>query len=207
MAIARKFLAWTGIFVLGLLFGPLLVAAIAGLAASTDDDTRWRSAYQLLNAYDELYPEYALPSLNWAGAASDCGYDFEQLFGSATPPSTEGRGSTPFTGYFDLILWESGEFREEVERRRAEHLARRFSGFELTFLNGCVRHSVFAYLCGRRVGKTLSTGRLDSRSSLPANGPRFNQTRQSTTLCRYLDGLAARQGQPLAYPAESIVAQ
>lgn len=201
MAIARRLAAWALIFGLGLLLGPLLVAAIAGFAASSDDAARSGAAYRLLGAYDERYPQYSLASRDWQRAASDCGYDFERLFGGATPPLAEGREWTPFSGYFDLILWQGGEFRKEVERRRAAHLTRQLGSFELTFLNICLRETVFAGLCGRSVASALDQGGLSSPSSLPSGGPRFDQTRESTTLCRYLDGLAARQGQPLASPA------
>ena len=81
------------------------------------------------------------------------------------------------------------------------------SGFELTFLDSCIRLTMFAGLCGRRVGTALEQAALDSPAALPAAGPRFDQTRESATLCRYLDGIAARQGQPLASPAGPSAAE
>ena len=72
MARARRLLVWAGIFILGLLLGPLLLALIAGLTASADENVQGQTAYRLLKAYDERYPDYALSSRDWQSAASDC---------------------------------------------------------------------------------------------------------------------------------------
>jgi hypothetical protein len=201
MAIARKLATWTAIFVLGLLLGPLLLAAISGLTASSDDNTRWQSAHRVLGAFDERYPQMTLTSLEWRSAVSNCGYDFERLFGSATPPLPERQAWTPFAGYFDLTVWRGTVFNREVERRRTAHLAQRFSPVALGFLDRCMRQTAFAGLCGLRVRTALEDGDLLSDSSLPADGPRFDQRRETMTVCRYLDGLALRRGLPVAEPA------
>ena len=113
----RKLLIGAALFALGVLAGPLLVGAVAGFAASSDEQSRRSNASELLGAFDARYPApMILPSIDWPAAASDCGYDFETVFGSRAPPLASGPAWTPFTGYYDLMAAERREVRDRLDR-------------------------------------------------------------------------------------------
>ena len=202
MLVLRKILLVGGALLLGAVVGPLALAAWAALTAPDDATARLTAARRLLDAFDDRHPqEIGMASFDSSGFARDCGYDEEQLFGQ-TPSMLEGesQGWTPYTGYFDLIMWHHDEFRQEVGSRRTEHLSQRLNGLELVFLERCIRHTAFSFLCGGRVRRVLETGDLLSHSSLPPLGARPDQQRRSKTICTYLDGVVARKSLPLAAP-------
>jgi len=196
MPMVRKLAGWVIVFGLGLLLGPILVGAVAGLTASSDEQARWQSAGILLGAFDEQSPQLALASQDRSWAIRECGHDsgdaVQQLFGEASPPLPADRSWTPFAGYFDLTLWHGSVFRREVLRRRIEALAQGFSPFSLAFLDNCIRRTAFAGLCALRVEAFLEEAGLRGTSSLPSGGPRFDQSRELATICRYLGGLRPR---------------
>jgi hypothetical protein len=193
----RRLLIGAILFALGVLAGPFLVGVVAGFAASSDEPSRQSNAYELLSAFDERYPApISLPYIDWQAAAGDCGHDFETVFGSATPPLTGGSAWTPFTGYFDLLAAERREVRERLESVRARQLAEHLKAFEIAFLTTCLRSALLPGACGVRVRTVLAHRDLVDPYRWPSRGPRPNLTRQRTTLCTYLDGLAARRRQP-----------
>lgn len=194
MSLARKLLVWSSAFLLGLLVGPVVIAAIIGVTSQTSAFDRSRAAHQLLNAYDERYPPpIVMIDLDEAAVARDCGYD-ERVFGNDLSLA-RGQKWTPYTGYFDMTIWLTDEFRDEVQRRRSDWLATHFSAFGLTFLDRCLRQTVLAPLCGWDVRHALERGNLLDRNSLPSP---FDQPRRTQSICTYLDGIAAQRGQPLA---------
>ena len=196
----RRLLGWILIFGLGLVFGPVLLALASGATASSTDEERWTAAYSLLKAYDERYPQISMPSMDLDSAVRRCGYDPETLFQADHRIPRD--HWTPYGGYFDLVMWEHAEFREKVEEARTQHLAERRSPFSLRFLDQCLRATLMAPLCGRSVAQTLESGGLLSPNSSPTTRPRIDQARQGRTVCIYLDGIAARNGRPLAARAE-----
>lgn len=191
-----KLIIGGGAFILGVLLGPVLMAALAGLNAKSNSDTHIGASYRLLSAFDDRYPQLHLYSMHPGAVARDCGYD-EQAF-SDDYSLAEGQNWTPFTGYFDLTLWLSKEFHEEVKRRRAEQLSKHLNDFGLAFLDRCLRQSVFAPLCGDKVRKVLEEGGDFSTTSLRPDGAPFEQKRRGRTICTYLDGVAAQNGLKLA---------
>jgi len=198
----RGFLIGAALFALGVLASPYFVGVAAGLAASSDEPSRRSSASELLGAFDERYPApMVLPSIDWPAAARDCGYEFETVFGSATPPLADSPAWTPFTGYFDLMAAERREVRERLASLRSRQLFEHLGPFELSFLGTCLRSALIPGPCGLRVRKVLEPRGLVDPYRWPSWGPRPNLTRQKSTLCTYLDGLAARRRQRLSTPA------
>jgi len=195
MSFARKLLIWSGTFILGLLVGPIFVAAIVGVTSGTSEFDRNGAAQHLLDAYDERYPPpMVMINLDEYAAAEDCGYD-ERVFGGDLS-TAKSQKWTPFTGYFDLTVWLADEFRDEVQRRRSEWLGGHFSSFGLTFLDRCLRQTIVAPICGWNVRQVLEHGRLLDGSSLPSP---FDQPRRTQSICTYLDGIAAQRGLLLAH--------
>src|SRR5688572_15871481 len=195
----RGLLIGAALFALGVLGGPFLGGVVAGFAAASDEQSRRSNAYELLSAFDERYPApIILPSIDWPAAAADCGYDFEGVFGSAAPPLAEGPAWRPFTGYFDLLAAERREVRDRLASVRARQLFEHLNAFEMAFLTNCLRNALLPGPCGLRVRKVLEHRGLVDPWRWPSSGPRPNLTRQSTTLCTYLDGLAARRRRPLS---------
>jgi hypothetical protein len=187
-------------FCLGALLGPILVAAGTSLSAPSGASERAVAAHQLLRTFDEHFPQ-PIPQTSFVldAVANDCGYDADRLFEPADELA-EGQDWTPRTGYFDLVMWLSEEFRRETERRRAHQLEQRMSAFEIAFYNKCMTQTALANLCGARVRQVLEEGHLVSRYSLPSSQPRLDQSRQMKTVCTYLAGLAARKRLPSQTP-------
>lgn len=202
--VLREIALFGGALLLGVVVGPLALAALAALNAPRHGTERLTAAHRLLDAFDDRYPqEIRMASFTTSGFAGRCGYDEEQLFGqmpSFPRLEPESQDWIPYTGYFDLIMWHRDEFRKEVERRRTEHLSQHLGGFEIAFLDRCIRRTAFSSFCGDRVRRVLETGDLRSQSSLPSSGPRPDQRRRSKTICTYLDGVAARKSHSLATP-------
>ena len=196
----RRLAMFSGVFLLGCLIGPLSWAAIGGLRASSGQADRMAAAYRLLHTFDAQYPHpLVLYSMNIDGTAEDCGHDPARLLG-ADELLTAGPNWNPYTGYFDLIMWLGDEFSDAVQDRRVAELGSRFSTFELTFLERCIRATAFAGLCSSSVETLLDGSRLLHRDSLPDGRP--DQRRRHQTICAYLDGIAARRSLPLAPRAE-----
>lgn len=190
--------ALAGMFGLGALLGPLAAIAIASLGTPDNERQIMAAALRLMTAFDDRYPaEPSLYSIEFDGDVTDCGYDVD-LVGQAEPFDPFGQTWTPYTGYFDLTHWRSDDWRREAERRRVEFVARQLSPFELTFLSRCIGETAFADLCGEKVRNLLDSGNRLRSDSMPADEPRYEQPRQNRTICTYLDGLAARRGQPLS---------
>jgi hypothetical protein len=193
MVVSRKLLIGSGAFLLGLVAGPILVAAVASLSARSDSFPHNRAAFHLLADFDDRYPAPLLmASRDFGLIARKCGYG-DELFSDFS--LTEGQKWTPSTGYFDLMMWLEDEFRTETDRRRAEQLGQHFNSYSLAFLDRCLRQTALTPFCGEEVRLVLKEGNLLSRFSLPSP---FDQPRRTKTICTYLDGLAARNGQPLA---------
>jgi hypothetical protein len=184
-----------GVFVLGFLMGPLAAVAITSMKVGDSQVLQLDPAYHLLSAFDDRYPEgIRMAQMDFDRVARDCGYT-EELYGRDLTPRLEDQRWTPAAGYLDLTGWLDDEFFQEAKRRRAGQLRQNFTDYELKFLDGCMRKTVFANLCGEQVRRILREGNLLSPSSL--NSP-FPQPRRIETICTYLDGIAARKKQPLA---------
>ena len=192
---SRRFAIIAGAIVLGFLMGPLFAVAITSMKFRDPQALQVDPAYHLLSAFDDRYPEGIITrQMDLDGVARDCGYT-EELYGRDLSPGLRDQRWTPATGYFDLMMWLDDEFSQEVKRRRAEQLRQHLTDYQLRFLDGCLRWTVFAGLCGGQVRHLLKQENLLSQSSL--NSP-FPQPRRTQTICTYLDGIAARKGEPLA---------
>ena len=194
----RQLLIVVLIFAAGMVLGPVLLAAADGLARPSDAQERRAQAYALLKAFDDRDPQVSMASMDWDMFIRDCGYTTETLFGSPTPPLVEGQAWTPYSGYFDLFLWQGRQFGTAAEAARADVLFRSLSTFQLAFLGDCMRGTAFSGLCAGYVRQVLESGGGLSSNAMPRGAPRFDQRREERTICTYLDGLAARRGLPLA---------
>jgi hypothetical protein len=194
---------------LTIVLAPLLFAAGKGLLAAMGETDRGAQSFALLAAYrDHRPPDISLANLDVQGEIRDCGYDEERLFspGDRGPIGPHGRW-TQYGGYFDLFLWRRGEWRERGDDLRLDLLTAQTSAFSSEFLRICMRQSLLAPLCAGRVHAILDAAQLDSPDSVPASS-RIDETRWNRTICAYLDGVAARNGQPLAtQPANGAQAQ
>jgi hypothetical protein len=105
------------------------------------------------------------------------------------PPGAEW---TPFQGYFDLRMWQGSEARADMRAGQAAQLAAALTPFQQGFYRECMGSSAFAPLCERRVAAVLAeTAPRTAMAAAPA-------LRSKETICHFLDGVAARRGQPLA---------
>ena len=203
MQMARKISALGALLLIGFLIGPLLLALASSLKPFTPSDPSIKGAYRLLEAYTYYRPEgVSLSSMNIDGKLEDCGYKHNMVF-SNNDEIADGLAWTPYSGYFDLSMWISSGFYQEIERRRADQLLKNFGPFELKFSNHCIRETQFSSICARKVERVLAAAGLSSSSSLSPPQSRPDQRRRLNSICTYLDGLVARRGGQLASNARS----
>jgi hypothetical protein len=190
---ARKIFSLGGAVCVGYLIVPLIVSAISSLGPLTTTNTGINAAYRLFDALARYRPEPVPLSLTNDTMAKDCGYQSDQLF-SASDKLVDGPRWTPSTGYFDLTLWVSNEFAQEVKRGRVEQLKHNLSDYSLRFLDHCIRETAFASVCANRAWQAFGEGGHASLYTMPTGQLRPDQRRRFNTVCTYLDGLAARRG-------------
>jgi hypothetical protein len=189
---AAAALALIGLIVL---LAPLLFAVAKAAAAGNAVSDRGQQADALLEAYRAYDPPpLQMPLIDWEGDFIACGYRSETLLGADNRTlSGSETGWTPFDGFLDLFVWRHRHWQERVDGQRIDLLGARTSAFSSEFLRICMRQSLAAPLCAWRVRSILAAAHLDGND----NAGRIDESRQSRTICTYLDGLAARKGQPL----------
>jgi hypothetical protein len=182
------------VFLMGLSFGPVALAALRAFSAPTEEWERHRSAGSLLQAFDQrTAAPLGTSSFDWSIVARDCGYDVDQLF--RNDPEDRLEMSSPWTpggGYFDLLVWYEAVFELVAGQMRAEYLAASLSAFDVSFLNTCIRETVFAPLCADKVNRRLAAAGLLRPSDFSAKTSVPEAQRRFATICMYLDGAAAR---------------
>lgn len=193
----KVLLVFVPAFGLGAVLGPLLSAAIAGLSPVKEPGVPLAGAMRLLDAYEARVPADARPAgPSWEAAARRCGYDPRTVVDAEAMP---GADWTPYTGYFDLRMWQGSEARAELRADRAGRLARAMTPFQQGFYRECMMASVFAPLCQRQVSAMLAdTAQATTLQAASATAP---ELRSEETICHFLDGVAARRGLPLAIRA------
>lgn len=184
--------ALIGLLLIGFVLGPLLVAAAGGLQSLKPPATKLSAASNLLDAFAYYQPEpQPMFSTNADGMIRDCGYERDSVF-RKNDDLSDFSSWTPYNGYFDLSLWVSDDFYRQIRSRRVDRLTKELSVFSLQFLNDCLRQTVFASMCARRVSDILARAGLSSSYSLSGTQPRPDQSRQFFSVCTYLDGIVAR---------------
>jgi len=185
---------------LTVVIAPLGYGTAKGLMAGKEHAERMDQSYALMEAYRaHSPPPLTLYSMDFTGTITGCGYDPERLFGERFGSLGPDDAWSPYRGYLDLFSWRGKEWRDAADLRRLDFLMTRTSAFSSEFLRVCLRQSLFAPLCSRRVAAILEAGEMDG-PGLPE--PRIDQRRQTRSICTYLDGIAARQRLPLATRAQ-----
>lgn len=183
--------------VTGAIFGPLLLAVLAGL----HPEEPWNPiAPHLLAEYDARVPSSGLTSPGWSISDSrKCGYDPDALFTREDRDRDYPRNWqwTPARGYRFMGGYHSWFRQIAVDDRRSSQLHGEISNFSGRFLLACMRGTVFAPLCAQRTGALLGKWKSGDATATLAAGS-LNEAGTAETLCTYLDGVAARRGLPLA---------
>lgn len=196
MAWVRWSIVFLLVFGLGVLFGPLLTAAIGALRHESDPGVPLAGAMRLLETYEAPLPETAPPAgMSWEAAARSCGYDPAAVMDAEVAP---GAAWSPALGYFDLRMWQGSEARADLRAGRAERLARAMTPFQQRFYRDCMVASVFAPLCRRQVSAVLADTAAAGGAAAPKPAGGAPAPRNRETICHFLDGVAARRGLPLA---------
>jgi hypothetical protein len=187
-------------FTLSVIFlGPIAFAALASFLPIAEDAERPRpsDALRLLRTFDDAFPQgVPMSSVDINFYFRQCGYDSIAMLGDIALYRKQ-KGWSPSDGYDDLSAWGSYKFAHIVEKARTAQLENSLGGFELRFLDRCIANSAFSKVCGFRVRKVLEQSDLYSKYSLPSSLPRPDESGQENTMCAFLDGIAARNGQRL----------
>jgi hypothetical protein len=195
----RRIAAILALVGLAVVLAPLVYGVGRGWQAGTDGEDRLEQAYALLEAYlAQSPPDASLPYINFDSAIAECGYERDRLFAADDGPTNS--AWTPYGGYWDMFLARSVARRDRAEGLRADLLRIRTTAFSSEFLRICLRQSLLAPLCARRVSAILEAGGMNGPG--PPPGPQIDESRRTRNICTYLDGIAARRGLPLAVPAE-----
>lgn len=179
--------------------GPIAFAALVSFLPIAEDAERPRpsDALRLLRTFDDAFPQdVPMSSVDIDFHFRQCGYDRSDILGDIALYRNK-KDWNPYDGYFDLSAWVSDKFYRGVENARTQQLENRLSGFELKFLDRCIANSAFSRVCGLTVRNVLEQSNLYSKYSLPSSSPRPDQSGRENTMCAFLDGIAARNGQRL----------
>lgn len=177
--------------------GPLLFAVWQGLAASSDEMAHSRDAKRLVSAYRDRLPSMVLLlTIAMPLDGEECGYSRETLFDAKDDViSYFGTPWTPYAGYDALLGWKNRQSDADYIDVMAEYLSRRTSPFSAAFLRQCMSGTVFGHWCEQHV-RSLINGEGSTIGAPPERI--FQSPLRERTICTYLDGLAARNGKPLA---------
>lgn len=199
-----RWLRIVAFLVTGAIFGPLAIAALFALMP----DGPWPpAAYALLREHDDRDWREPYTRDDWLNTTErDCGYDLDRLL--VDPPDESAAEATrrildvnwewwPRRSY-NAVHWLRRSNREYLlTRLRGEHLVANSSPYERRFLLACMRGTLFAPLCERRVRTLLGEWRWQSIAPRSI-GDRLRDPGMRETVCVFLDGVAARRGLPLA---------
>ncbi|MCP3730235.1 hypothetical protein M9978_07310 [Sphingomonas sp. MG17] len=176
---------------IGFAAGPLAAVAAHAAMASSDEPGSIFAAGRLLDTMGEQNAEFMLRTsilLDYSGI-EECGYSFDQLF--------EGKGG--MDRYFSLELIHragAAHRRSLLRERQASHLTNALTPFQINFLNGCIRETVAARICGKYAQAKLAGPISPDPAYRNMRANAHDTGRQAR--CRFLDGVAARAKLPLA---------
>jgi hypothetical protein len=189
LKIAASLIVWTATVYL---VGPIITAlarasTFQASLARMDDVARARARYvaaeRLLDLYDARNPP---PLIMYHIVRDYCGYK---------QPSDD----TVWEG-LDYLFMASLLIDNRYQRRlRMDRFTATLSDFGFVFLGNCISSTVLAHLCEMHVGHVLERNDIRYTRDLPTGSPdRHEQRVKEAVNCRYLDGVAARAGRPLA---------
>lgn len=189
LKIAATLIVWT---VTVYLAGPIITAlarasTFQASLARMDDVARARARYvaaeRLLDLYDARNP----PPLIMSQIERDyCGYK--------EPSDDTVREGLDYLFMAALLIDNRYQRRLRMDRFTAT-----LSDFGFVFLGDCISSTVLARLCEMHVGHVLERNGIRYTRNLPTASPDGHEQRVKEAVnCRYLDGVAARERQPLA---------
>lgn len=189
LKIAAMLIVWT---VTVYLTGPIITAlarasAFQASLARMDDEARARARYvaaeRLLDLYDARNPP---PLIMYQIERDYCGYK--------QPSDNAVREGLDYLFMAALLIDNRYQRHVRMDRSTAT-----LSDFGFVFLGNCISSTVLAHLCERHVGHALERNGIRHTRDLPTASPdRHEQRIKEAVNCRYLDGVAARAGRPLA---------
>ncbi len=198
----RKALGLLLIFGLGVVVGPLLYALIAAampprqipvVSANEAEVGRLIAVYRAELDRGRLFMSI-IPPPN----GKECGYDPEKVFPGQFSGMAEARRAGSFSdyeGYYALDKWRNQQRDEGYIAAIHMKMAKDMSRFEAGFLRRCIQSTVFAGWCKQRVAAfadQVDRFGPESRNFFIGGG------HEDRVVCRYVDGVAARNGLPLA---------
>lgn len=191
------------LFGLGAVLGPLILAAGSAYIYTSEDDFGSDEHGRLIDAYqDSLEPHRLFLSIIPPEDGAECGYNPDDVF----PDSINGMASAfnngsyaSYSGYWALDEWRNKQRDEAYIAAIELEMSEEVSQFEAGFLRRCIEGTLFAEPCKRRIE---SFGKKIDRfgNDLPKIGPASGH--EDAVVCGFVDGVAARQGVPLA-PAQT----
>jgi len=168
--------------------------------AEKEEGNRISQSYRLLEAYwEDSPPDMPFHRSNFDHEIGECGYQREQLFDADDLGGP--RDWSPYRTYFDLLMLRQREAGEAVEDLRANFLQAHTSAFSSEFLRICLRQSLLASICARRVRAILANGGWRDDYRLPP-GQQIDMSVYDRHICAYLYGIAAHRGLPVATPRQ-----
>lgn len=196
---AKKLAIFITIFGLGMVVGPLVLAAGAAFIFAWGKESEPVEVARLIDAYrDSLEPHRLFLTTSARDNGMECGYDPETVFPNGlrnAAQAFENGEYIPYSGYMALNRWRN-EYRDDAYIAAIEQkISQEVSQFEAGFLRRCIEGTLFADVCK---GKVESFGSKVDRfgRNLPRIG--FASGHEDEVVCGFVDGAAARAGVPLA---------
>jgi hypothetical protein len=186
MKIVALLSAWTLIVYLT---GPIVTALVqatafrASVARMGDlaQHSRYDAAARLLDLYDAHNPP---PLVLYQIVPDYCGY------GELSDDAEKG-----YEYLFTASLLTHSRFQR---RLRIERFTAVLTDFGAAFLGNCISRTVLARACESYIRRVLDRNGIRYARDLPVKSPDGHEQKvENSVTCRFLDGIAARAGQPL----------
>lgn len=196
---AKKLAIFMTFFGLGMVVGPLVLAAGSAFISAWSRNSESVEVARLIDAYrDSLEPHRLFLTISSPDDGMECGYDPETIFPNGLRNAAQAFESgeyIPYSGYMALDRWRN-EHRDDAYIAAIEQkMSQEVSEFEAGFLRRCIEGTLFADICK---GKVESFGSKVDRfgRDLPKIG--YASGHEDEVVCGFVDGTAARAGVPLA---------
>ena len=156
------------------------------------------STTRLVESHQARLPQGQLFLTLMPPDGSECGYEPSDLFGEGDyrASSFVSGQADAYAGYLTLDKWRDDLSDEKYVEEIIGRIADTHSTFAIEALRGCIEATAFSAMCMHCVSRAgEGVARYANGRLIPGTQDR---SLEDQIVCRYLDGVAARRGLPMA---------
>ena len=192
----RRFVAVALAFIVGAIFGPLLIAAVSSLHQPEVELGYQREATRLVEAYRaNLRPNRLFLTIMAPQDGGECGYDPHELFPEGILEMAEAQSANRYSdyeGYYALDRWAIQQRDESWIAAITERIDQTMSPSKMEFLRRCIDSTLFSNICMEQV--EVYGDRIERFPDEPRTQYHLAGGHEREVICSYLDGVALKRG-------------